>query len=105
MSNNIVFDLTYTPLVADFGGPAFNCKGGRLVLGGFGTFGAGTLKLQFTTDADTTWVDLDPQTGGATSLTAAGSAVAYVPIGRYRVALVGSSTPSLTYFVGEANVT
>lgn len=89
---------------ADFNGVPFNFPGGRLVLEGDGTFGGGTLKLQFTTDTDTTWVDLTPQDGGVKSLTAAGSVTLFLPAIRLRVVLAGSTTPALNCWVGQAGI-
>ena len=60
MLNNLVFDKNYS-VAADVNGPGFYFPGGCLVLGAFGTFGAGTVKLQFTIDNNVTWVDLGVQ--------------------------------------------
>lgn len=105
MRNNQVLDKSAAPLGANANGAAFNFKGGRLVLGAFGTFGGGTLALQYTIDSDATWIALGPQTPGAlpTSLTAAGTVAVYLPPIRLRVSLAGSTTPSLSYWVGNAD--
>jgi hypothetical protein len=105
MFNNIVYDKSgASGVTADGSGPAFNFKGGVLVLGAFGTFGGGTIKLQYTTDNDTTWLDLGAQSGaGATSLTAAGTCVVWLPPIRARVTMAGSTAPAANYFVGDAN--
>ncbi|HET6318710.1 MAG TPA: hypothetical protein VFG86_19830 [Chloroflexota bacterium] len=89
-------------IVANFNGDAFSFDGGRLVMGFFGTLGSGTLKLQWCTDADTTWIDCGPQNAVVTTLAAAGTVSFYWPPGRLRVALTGSTTPSAQCWVGDA---
>jgi hypothetical protein len=101
VKSNTVYDANVA-VSGNVNGTPFNFDGGRLVLGTFGTFGAGTIKLQFTTDADSTWIDVGTQNAVATQLTAAGTTTFYLPPGRYRVVLTGSTTPTLQYFVGSA---
>ena len=101
MRSNFVPYLN-TAIAANFNSPPFELKGGRYVLGGYGTFSAGTLKVQFTTDSDATWVDFGPQNAIATSLTVAGMTAFYAPPGRYRVALTGAGAPAMQAFFGEA---
>lgn len=91
-------------VAADFNGAPFNFPGGRIVLEGDGVFGAGTLKLQYTTDADITWVDLTTQDGNAKTLTAAGLVTLFLPAIRLRVVLAGSAAPTLNWFVGQAGI-
>lgn len=91
-----------TAVAADFNGAAFEHKGGRIVLGGYGTFGSGTLAVQYTPDADVTFTDLGQQNAVATSLTAAGSVTFFLPRGRYRVRFSGSTAPTLAWFCGAA---
>lgn len=98
---------TYVRLLAqaaDFQTAPFNFPGGRIVLEGDGVFGAGTLKLQYTTDADTTWVDITTQDGNAKTLTAPGSVTLFLPYIRLRVALAGSAAPNLNTFCGQAGI-
>lgn len=105
MYNNQVYDKSAVALSADGNGTAFSFKGGLLVMGAFGTFGGGSAKVQWSPDDPTgaTWTDLGPQNGVATALTTAGTVAVNLPPGRYRFALAGSTAPSLTYWIGEAN--
>jgi len=104
MRNNQVFDKG-NAVAADFNGVAFSVLGGAYVLGGFGVFGAGTLKVQWSPDDPTgaTWVDLGAQNALPTLLTAAGMVSFKLLPGRYRVVFAGSTAPTLAYWFGEAN--
>jgi uncharacterized protein (DUF1684 family) len=101
MKANTVY-YSNNAVAADVNSPAFNLNGGRYVLGAFGTFGGGTIKLQFTTDADSTWIDLGAQNGAATALSAAGTTAFYAAPGRYRIAIVGTTGPTLQVWFGDA---
>jgi hypothetical protein len=89
-------------VVANVDGAPFSFDGGRVVMGFYGTLGGGTAKLQWCTDNDTTWIDVGPQNGTATTLAAAGTVAMYLPPGRYRAAVTGSTTPSAQLWVGDA---
>lgn len=102
MLTNTVFDKNLA-VAGDLNGPAFNVAGGAFVLGAFGTFGGGTVKLQWTSDADTTWIDIGPQNAVPTLLTAAGTTSFNLPPGRFRVVVTGSTAPALLYWFGWAN--
>ena len=103
--NNQVYDKNYpgSGFINNGNGTAFNHHGGRVVLIGWGTFGGGNLKLQFTNDNDTTWQDFGVQNTVPTLLAAAGSNAFYIPPGRYRIALSGATAPACFYALGDAN--
>ena len=64
-----------------------------------GTFGSGTIKLQFSTDGST-WSDV----GSQTSLTASGGGMfENLPKCSLRVNLAGATAPTILYEVGRAN--
>jgi len=103
--NNQVYDKNYpgSGFINNGNGQIFNHHGGIVVLWGYGNFGGGNLKLQFTSDQDVTWNDFGPQNAVATLLSAAGSNAFYIPPGRYRVSLSGATSPAAFYGIGDAN--
>lgn len=90
-----------TALVADGNGPAVEWKGGSGTFAARGTFGSGTLKMQYCPgDASTAtsgnWVDV-----ADTGMTAAGQVNFSLGNGYVRAVLSGSTAPSITYdFLG-----
>jgi hypothetical protein len=100
--NNIVYDKGN--LLATGPGAAFNFKGGRLVLIANATaWGGGNLWLQWTIDGST-WFTLGPQNvTDSIPLTVDGTAMLYLPPGRYRVILSAATGPAVQYAVGDAN--
>jgi hypothetical protein len=66
--------------------------GGGGVFKAVGTFGGATISLQFLGPDATTWIDA----GQATTLTANGAGVFYLPRGQIRAAVTGGSGVSVT---------
>jgi hypothetical protein len=100
MYNNIVYDKGNQVAI----GPSavtWNFKGGRLVLLGNGTWGGTALWIQWTPDGST-FFTLGPQ-NGVGPLTTDGSAMFYLPPGRYRTILSGGAGVAIQYAIGDAN--
>ncbi len=101
MRSNVVF-FNNPNVAGDLNSPPFNLAGGHVALGAFGTFGGGSVKLQWSSDADATWFDVGPQGGVATALTVPGTTMFVAVPGRYRVAVVGTTGPALKIWFGDA---
>lgn len=81
---------------ADGSGTAFDWDGGWGVLNAQGTFGGGTLKLEFSEDSGSTWTALPADT----QLTAAGSAAFLAGVGAsLRITLAGATNPTIAAVV------
>lgn len=82
-------------VVANVNGAAFDWPGGRGVFSAFGTFGGGTVALQWSPDGGTTWLAVDRGTDTFTTLTAAGAGGFELPACQIRAALTGATAPVL----------
>lgn len=69
--------------------------GGKGTFAGEGTFGGGTLKLQWRPDANWTYIDV-----ASASLTAAGYKNFEIAKGEIRIDLAGATTPTVDTFIG-----
>lgn len=85
--------LTAAAIVADGQSVAADYQGGTATFFATGTFGGGTVMLQTLAPDGVTWVPI-----GA-GITAAGLANFAAPAGKLRVAVTGSTTPSLQAWV------
>ena len=73
--------------------------GGQGVFVAYGTFGSGTVKLQWSPDDGTTWIDAG---AAPLTLTAAGYGPFTIPKSQLRVSLTGSTAPSIKSGVAHA---
>jgi hypothetical protein len=99
----LVTSIGGSPLVADGNSVAFVSRGGNNILAAWGTFGGGTVKLQWNSDGAGTWIDYTPQNGVALTLLANGTLAFRLMPGQFRVALTGSAGPSVNYLVATAD--
>ena len=66
-----------------------------------GTFGGGTLALQFSLDGGTTWTTFSDSSTSA-SLTTAGGRLIVAPSTNVRLNLTGATSPAINAFLTEA---
>lgn len=74
------------------------CKAGKWAMFVKGTFGSGTVTMEFSPDGGTTWA-----TTGAAK-TADGMASADVPSGMLRLTLTGATSPNLNAWIGPVSL-
>lgn len=98
---SVDFHELVTNLTADGNVPSaspwYDHGGGRVTYAAQGTFGSGTVALQFSLDDGSTWSSV----GSAANLTAAGVAGAEIPPCLIRVNLSGSTSPNLNVVIGH----
>lgn len=87
--------LLFEAATADGNSTAVEWPGGKGTFAAWGTFGAGTAKLQWSPDGGTTWLDVS-----SASLTANGYINFEIAPGKLRANLAGATTPSLNAAVG-----
>ncbi len=76
--------------------------GGRGVFTAFGTFGSGTLKLQVSHDAGTTWIDVDRSGDTFVTFTTNGQGGFELGNCLLRTSLSGATAPTITAGVAPA---
>lgn len=81
---------------ANVNGAAVDWGGGRGVFAAFGTFGGGTVTLQWTPDGGTDWLPVDASGNTFTTLTAAGAGGFELPACQIRAVLAGATSPSVS---------
>lgn len=81
------------------GSVAFHWPGGGGTFKGQGTFGSGTLTLQFSEDGGSTYTDI----GTETTFTANGAGYFIQEKGDIRVNLSGATSPSIIYKVSRVD--
>lgn len=86
----------------DGNGTAVVWPGGRGVFVAYGTFGSGTVKLQWSPNDGTTWIDVDASGDTFVTFTANGSGGFELPACQIRAVLSGATAASVT---AEAAVT
>lgn len=90
-------DITLLTLrTTDGNGNAADWPGGRGAFVAYGTFGSGTVKLQWSPDDGTTWLDVDKSGETYVTLTANGSGGFELPASQIRAALSGSTGASVS---------
>lgn len=82
---------SYPTIVADGNSPSIMWPGGDGAFTAVGTFGGGTVTLQMQAPDSSTWLSL----GSGTALTASGVSGFSAPQCLLRIAVSGSTTPSL----------
>lgn len=92
----------FTLRTTDGNGNAADWPGGRGAFAAYGTFGSGTVKLQWSPDDGTTWLDVDRSGDTYVTFTANGSGGFELPACQIRAVLSGSSAASVS---AEAAVT
>jgi hypothetical protein len=102
MANEQVFTLFSAQTVDGSTASPVLWAGGAGVFTAYGTFGAGTCKLQWSPDNATTWLDVDRAGENFVTLTAAGSGLFTLPSGLLRANLAGSTGASVTALVRGA---
>jgi hypothetical protein len=81
---------------ANVNGAAFDWQGGRGVFAAFGTFGGGTVALQWTPDGGTDWLAVDASGNTFVTFTANGAGGFELPPCQIRAVLTGATAPLLT---------
>jgi hypothetical protein len=85
----------FSAQAASGNGASARWHGGRGVFAAYGTFGGGTVKLQWSPDDGTTWLDVDNGTSYVT-FTANGSGGFELPNCLIRASLSGATSPSVS---------
>lgn len=85
----------FTPQTADGQTTAIDWPGGRGVFVAWGTFGSGTVKLQQSPDAGTTYIDVDRSGDTYVTFTVNGQGGFELPPCKLRTSLSGSTAPIL----------
>lgn len=91
-SNNRRRIQLLTNLTTNAAGSAFDWIGGEGFFLGAGTFGSGTLKLEYSPNGGTTWYSL----GSTYQITAVGGIFVKLPAGKIRASVTGGSAASIS---------
>jgi hypothetical protein len=88
--------VLFNAQTADANGAAADWHGGRGVFSAFGTFGSGTVKLQWSPNDGTTWLNVDKSGDTYVTYTANGSGGFELPACKIRAVLSGSTAASVS---------
>lgn len=101
MSFNDGFYPLFTAQAADGDSSVAEWPGGKGSFTAQGAFGSGTVKLQFSVDGGSVWMDVDRSGDTYVTLAAAGGGLFELPACKLRANLAGSTAASLSAKVSQ----